>query len=58
VEETSVLIPFPNFIYRRFPEALRWIFFDFPFYRFNENKDGPKALQEEQTNAEKDAMVT
>ncbi|CAF1223946.1 unnamed protein product [Rotaria sp. Silwood1] len=62
VKETSVLIPFPNFIYRRFPEFLRWIFLDFPFYRFNESKEGAKVLQEEEqktkTNTEKSAMIT
>ncbi|CAF0739858.1 unnamed protein product [Adineta ricciae] len=61
VEQTSVLIPFPNFIYRKFPEVLRWVFLDFPIYRFNEEKDGPKALQEEeqkqQDNTETRAMV-
>lgn len=62
VKETSVLIPFPNFIYRRFPEPLRWIFLDFPIYRFDENKEGPKALQEEEEQkntdeGEKRAMV-
>jgi protein-S-isoprenylcysteine O-methyltransferase Ste14 len=51
VKETSILIPFPNFIYRRFPEVLRWIFLDFPIYRFNEEKEGPKALQEEEQKA-------
>ncbi len=61
VKETSILIPFPNFIYRRFPEALRWLFLDFPFYRFDEDKEGAQALQEEEQkrkdNAEKRAMV-
>jgi protein-S-isoprenylcysteine O-methyltransferase Ste14 len=62
VKETSVLIPFPNFIYRRFPEVLRWIFLDFPFYRFNESKEGTKALEEQEQknkdNSEKRAMVS
>ncbi|CAF3017710.1 unnamed protein product [Rotaria sp. Silwood2] len=63
VKETSILIPFPNFIYRRFPEFLRWIFLDFPIYRFNESKEGAKALQEEEeqktkANTEKSAMIT
>lgn len=62
VNQTSVLIPFPNFIYRRFPEFLRWIFLDFPIYRFNESKEGAQALQEEaakaRSNAEKSAMIT
>ncbi|UJR14311.1 hypothetical protein I4U23_001306 [Adineta vaga] len=61
VEQTSVLIPLPNFIYRRFPEPLRWIFLDFPFYRFNETKEGAEVLQEEEqkheTNTETRAMV-
>ena len=61
VKETSVLIPLPNFIYRPFPEVLRWIFFDFPCYRFDETKDGPAALEEEkkknQEEGEKRAMV-
>lgn len=62
VKKTSVLIPLPNFIYKRFPEVLRWVFFDFPFYRFDENNDGPKALEEEEqknkNEAEKRAMVS
>ena len=61
VKETSVLLPFPNFIYRRFPEALRWIFLDFPFYRFNEAKEGAAALQEQEeklkSDTERRAMV-
>ena len=61
VEQTSVLIPLPNFIYRKFPEVLRWVFLDFPIYRFDEQKDGPKALQEEeqkqQDSTETRAMV-
>lgn len=61
VRQTSVLIPLPNFLYRRFPEFLRWFFFDFPCYRFNEEKDGPEALQEEEQkkreDGEKRAMV-
>lgn len=61
VKETSILIPLPNFIYQRFPEFLRWVLLDFPFYRFNETKDGPQALQEEEkkakSDAEKNAMI-
>lgn len=51
VEETSILIPLPNFLYRRFPEVLRWLFFDFPLYRFNEVKDGPQALAEQENKS-------
>ena len=62
VQQTSILIPFPNFIYRRFPEPLRWILLDFPIYRFDENKEGPKALEEEEQkhkdDAEKRAIVS
>ena len=61
VKKTSVLIPFPTLLYRRFPEILRWIFLDFPIYRFNAEKEGPKAIQEEEAqnkdNTETRAMV-
>jgi hypothetical protein len=60
--KTLMLIPFPNFIYQRFVEPLRWIFLDFSIYHFNENKEGPKALQEEKQkknkgNAEKKMFI-
>ena len=62
VKQTSVLIPFPNFIYRRLPEALRWLLLDFPCYRFDESKDGAQALREEEqknkADSEKRAMVS
>lgn len=57
VQQTSVLIPLPNCLYRRFPEPLRWLFFDFPIYRFDEHRDGANALREETQQHEQRAMV-
>ena len=45
---TSVLIPIPPQIYRPIPEIVkRTLLLDFPFYRFDEKKDGREALEEE-----------
>lgn len=51
---TSVLIPFPPELYRPLPEFVkRSVLLDFPMYRFDENKDGREALEEERKkNAE------
>jgi hypothetical protein len=45
---TSILIPFPPALYRSLPEVVkRTVLLDFPFYRFDEEKDGREALEEE-----------
>jgi hypothetical protein len=45
---TSILIPIPPQLYRPLPEFLkRSVLLDFPMYRFDENKDGKEALEEE-----------
>lgn len=48
LKRTSVLIPIPPQLYRPMPEFIkRTVLLDFPFYRFDENKDGREALEEE-----------
>lgn len=48
LNRTSVLIPIPPQIYRPLPEFLkRSVLLDFPIYRFDEEKDGREALEEE-----------
>jgi hypothetical protein len=48
LNRTSVLIPVPPQIYRPLPEVLkRSVLLDFPIYRFDEEKDGREALEEE-----------
>jgi hypothetical protein len=45
---TSVLIPIPKRIYRPLPTWLKQtVLLDFPIYRFNPDKDGAQALEEE-----------
>jgi len=46
---TSILIPFPPFLYRNLPQIVKsTIFLDFPFYKFDENTDGIAAIKEEE----------
>lgn len=48
LSRTSVLIPLPPQLYRPLPELVkRTLLLDFPIYRFDENKDGREALEEE-----------
>ena len=48
LSRTSILIPIPPQLYKTVPEVVkRTILLDFPFYRFDENKDGKQALEEE-----------
>ncbi|PWN50925.1 DUF1295-domain-containing protein [Violaceomyces palustris] len=45
-ESTSLLVPLPNSIYRPIPGWIkRSLLLDFPFYNFDETKDGPNALK-------------
>ncbi|KXN81515.1 hypothetical protein AN958_04452 [Leucoagaricus sp. SymC.cos] len=49
LEKTSILIPIPPVIYRPLPRFIKkTILLDFPFYQFDEDKDGVAALQEAQ----------
>lgn len=46
-ERTSLLVPLPNAFYRKLPKAIKsTVLFDFPFYNFDEAKDGNKAIRE------------
>lgn len=48
LSKTSILIPIPPQLYRPLPEVVkRTLLLDFPFYRFDEGKDGKEALEEE-----------
>ncbi|PWN96590.1 DUF1295-domain-containing protein [Tilletiopsis washingtonensis] len=52
---TSLLIPLPPALYKPLPTWLkRTVLLDFPFYNFDEHKDGPKALEEEQKKQAQD----
>ena len=45
---TSILIPIPPQLYKPLPEFIkRSVLLDFPMYRFDEQKDGKEALEEE-----------
>lgn len=47
LERTSILIPIPPVVYQRLPAFLKkTILLDFPMYRFDEERDGPGALEE------------
>jgi hypothetical protein len=48
LSRTSILIPIPPQVYKPLPEFVkRSVLLDFPMYRFNEEKDGKEALEEE-----------
>ena len=45
---TSILIPVPPVLYRPLPQLVkRYILLDLPIYHFNDNTDGPAAVEEE-----------
>ena len=47
LHQTSILIPMPPFLYKGIPTVLKQtVLLDFPFYHFDENTDGPKAIEE------------
>ncbi|KAE8232771.1 hypothetical protein CF326_g2197 [Tilletia indica] len=53
-ERTSLLIPIPPSIYRHIPQVVkRTILLDWGMYRFDEAKDGPKAIQEAKEKKER-----
>ena len=47
LSRTSIVIPFPPALYKPLPEVVKGtVFLDFPMYRFDEEKDGRKAIEE------------
>lgn len=47
LRKTSILIPFPPFLYRPLPAFLKkTLLLDFPFYQFDELKDGAAAVED------------
>lgn len=54
LSSTSLLIPIPPSIYRPLPKWVKtWVLLDLPIYRFDENKDGKKAVEEEREKLER-----
>lgn len=48
LSRTSIVIPIPPKLYKPLPEWFkRTILLDFPMYRFDEDKDGKEALEEQ-----------
>lgn len=46
LRSTSILIPIPRAIYRPLPVFVkRWVLLDLPMFHFDEERDGPKALE-------------
>lgn len=53
LKKTSIIIPVPPALYKPLPEWLkRTVLLDFPMYRFDEEKDGKEALEEERKKRE------
>ncbi|KAM0748107.1 DUF1295-domain-containing protein [Meredithblackwellia eburnea MCA 4105] len=47
LSRTSILLPIPPSVYRRFPESVKkTVLLDFPMFAFREDVDGPKAVEE------------
>lgn len=56
LSRTSIFFPIPPSLYRPLPEFVkRTVLLDFPLYRFDEEKDGRKALEEERKKNRQDA---
>lgn len=54
-ERTSILVPLPNGVYKRLPKVVKsTLLFDFPFYNFDEAKDGTKAIREAEDKKNRD----
>lgn len=48
LRSTSCIVPIPNAIYRPLPQFVKtWLLLDLPMYKFDEDKDGQQAIQEE-----------
>lgn len=47
-ESTSILVPLPPALYSRLPSIVKLLLLDLPMFRFREDVDGPKALEEAQ----------
>jgi hypothetical protein len=46
---TSILWPIPPALYRPLPKFVKtWLLFDLPFFKFDEDKDGGKAIEKEE----------
>lgn len=53
LKKTSILIPLPPALYRPLPNIIkRTLLLDFPIYRFDEDKDGVAAREEDRKNVE------
>ncbi|KAG8810403.1 hypothetical protein FRC17_002946 [Serendipita sp. 399] len=47
LRSTSILFPIPRALYRPLPTFVkRWALLDLPIFQFNEETEGPKALEE------------
>jgi protein-S-isoprenylcysteine O-methyltransferase Ste14 len=47
-ERTSLVIPLPPMLYKPLPQILKTaLFLDLPMFNFDEDKDGPKAIEQE-----------
>ena len=54
-ERTSLLFPLPNTLYKRLPKWLKsTLLLDFPFYNFDEAKDGSRAIREAEDKKNRD----
>ena len=46
---TSILFPIPPGLYRPLPRFVKtWLLLDLPFFKFDEEKDGSKAIEKEE----------
>ncbi|KAG9128546.1 hypothetical protein FRC07_003435 [Ceratobasidium sp. 392] len=56
LSRTSVLIPMPPQIYAKLPQFIKTVFLlDLPIYRFDEEKDGKRAIMEERQKIDNNA---
>lgn len=51
LQRTSVLVPVPPSLYVRLPNMVKLLLLDLPMYKFDEEVDGKRAIEEEQQEA-------
>lgn len=51
LDNTSILIPIPSSVYGKLPRWIKvWVLFDWPIYRFNEEKEGEGLIRAHQAS--------
>ena len=59
LNSTSILIPLPPALYRPLPQFIKqYLLLDFPIFSFDENVDGPEAVEEDRKKASQGSTLS